>query len=353
MSSPHNRTSSALPTLSVAMATYQGEAYLRQQLDSIREQSLLPLEVVIADDQSRDATTNIVKEFAQHAPFPVRLHCNQRRLGYAENFLQAVSICKGELVAFCDQDDVWLERKLETCAQVFKDPDVHLVCHSARILYGASQLAFRFPDFNRFIALPQGSCDPLENRPGFSMVFRRDLLSVLPSVGRPKGLSGHDQWAWFLASITGKVVKLPDVLCYYRQHEANLFGVSPDYPRRKYRVMERPTRYLDLARAESEIAAFLTASTNHLDHRWKEAAEIQVKRLKKRSALHRMRYLLWQDSSVGRRMRTFLHLLFSGGYGPDPSRTTLGCKAAPKDFIMGVLGLSRQFHASGTHHPTS
>ncbi len=350
MISQQNRTSSAGPSISVAIATYQGAAYLQQQLTSIREQSLLPLEVIVADDQSQDGTTDIVEEFAQQAPFPVHLYRNESRLGYADNFLRAVSKCKGDLVAFCDQDDVWLEGKLVTCAQVFKDPKVQLVCHSAQILYDSGQLAFRFPDFSKLVVLPQGSCDPLENRPGFSMVLRRSLLSVLPSTGRPERLYGHDQWAWFLASITGSVVKMPDVLCYYRQHEANLFGVSPDHPSRKYRVVEKSTRYLDLSRAESEVAAFLAASTNSLDPRWRAAAEVQVDRLTKRSTLHRQRYFLWEDSSFVARARTFLRLLFSGGYGPDTSRTTLGPKAAPKDLVMGVLGLSRKMGTSRTRN---
>ncbi len=353
MISQQNRSPAAVPSISVAIATYQGEAYLREQLDSIQAQSVPPMEVIISDDQSEDATTHIVQEFAQQAPFPVRLLRNPARLGYAENFLRATSSCVGDLVAFCDQDDVWLERKLETCANFFEDPQVQLVCHSAQILYDESRLAFRFPDFRRLTVLPQGSCDPLENRPGFSMVIRRNLLSVLPSAGRPERLYGHDQWAWFLASLTGSVVKVPDVLCHYRQHEANLFGVSPDHPSRHFRVVETSTRYLDLARAESEVAHFLADSMNRLDQRWGRAADLQVERLQHRSTLHRMRYLLWEDPSFVKRVKTFLHLLFSGEYRPDLPRTTLGPKAAPKDFVMGVLGLSRRLSPSRVHTPLS
>ncbi|MGA8529432.1 MAG: glycosyltransferase, partial [Acidobacteriaceae bacterium] len=125
--------------ISVAMATYNGEKYIREQLDSIARQSLLPYELVVTDDGSTDGTLEMVEDFARSAPFPVKIHRNDVRLGFADNFFKAASLCEGELIAFSDQDDVWLEDKLSVCSSHFVDPDVFLVAHSAWTLLASGE----------------------------------------------------------------------------------------------------------------------------------------------------------------------------------------------------------------------
>ena len=97
--------------ISIAMATYNGEKYIKEQLQSLSNQTSLPFELVVGDDGSTDATLDILKEFCAHAPFPVRIHQNQANLGFARNFLDTARRCKGDWIAFCDQDDVWLPDK--------------------------------------------------------------------------------------------------------------------------------------------------------------------------------------------------------------------------------------------------
>ena len=92
--------------LSVAMATYNGERFLEQQLLSIARQIRLPDEMVVSDDGSNDGTIDILERFATNAPFPVRIYRNLNPLGYGDNFLKAASLCDGDLIAFSDQDDV-------------------------------------------------------------------------------------------------------------------------------------------------------------------------------------------------------------------------------------------------------
>lgn len=92
--------------ISVAMATYNGAAYLEQQLESLANQVLHPGELVVTDDGSSDGTLALIEDFARRAPFPVRLVRNEARLGYRGNFIKTSTICGCELIAFCDQDDV-------------------------------------------------------------------------------------------------------------------------------------------------------------------------------------------------------------------------------------------------------
>jgi glycosyltransferase involved in cell wall biosynthesis len=95
-----NKTASC--GVSVAMATYNGDKYISEQLESIASQSVLPAEVVITDDCSSDSTIEIIQQFASTAPFPVKLVRNAERLGYAGNFFKACRSSSQPLIAFCD-----------------------------------------------------------------------------------------------------------------------------------------------------------------------------------------------------------------------------------------------------------
>lgn len=99
--------------LSVALCTYNGARYLREQLDSIALQTRQPDEMVVCDDRSSDGSVEIVEAFAADAPFPVRLCVNEEGLGATKNFERAMGLCEGDYIALSDQDDVWLPNKLE------------------------------------------------------------------------------------------------------------------------------------------------------------------------------------------------------------------------------------------------
>ncbi len=119
--------------ISIAMATYNGAAYLEQQLESLAKQRLLPGELVVTDDGSTDGTIALIEDFARCAPFPVRIVKNEVRLGYRGNFIKNSTICGCDLIAFCDQDDVWHPEKLQEVSKAFDNPDVLLCYHNARL----------------------------------------------------------------------------------------------------------------------------------------------------------------------------------------------------------------------------
>ena len=97
--------------VSVALTTYNGAKYLREQLDSIYAQSLPPGEVVVSDDGSSDGTLSILEEY--HRTKGLIFYVNDERIGYSANFFRAISLCQGDYVALSDQDDVWFSTKLE------------------------------------------------------------------------------------------------------------------------------------------------------------------------------------------------------------------------------------------------
>src|SRR5689334_1932382 len=114
------------PRISVAVATYNGAAHIAEQLESITSQSVPPAEVLVGDDGSTDGTVEVVQRFAEGSPVPVRLTVHESRLGYAENFLRTAEQAEGDLIAFSDQDDVWMPDKLKVAADAFADEQLML-----------------------------------------------------------------------------------------------------------------------------------------------------------------------------------------------------------------------------------
>ena len=109
------------PRISVALCTYNGGRYLERQLESIALQSRMPCELIVCDDRSTDDTIAILRQFQSDAPFPVQVIQNQFRLGSTRNFDQAIGLSRGEFIALCDQDDLWLPAKLERLCDALVD----------------------------------------------------------------------------------------------------------------------------------------------------------------------------------------------------------------------------------------
>ena len=101
------------PRISIAMAAFNGEKYIREQLESFGTQTVPPNEVVISDDDSSDKTVEIIEAFKARAKFEVNLLQNEDRIGYIANFANAISQCTGDIIFISDQDDVWFPEKIQ------------------------------------------------------------------------------------------------------------------------------------------------------------------------------------------------------------------------------------------------
>ena len=211
------------------MATHNGARYLRAQLDSLARQTLLPRELVVLDDVSEDETVPLVQDFAEAAPFAVNLIRPPTRRGYARAFLEAARLCPGNLVAFCDQDDVWQPDKLARCAAEFeRRQDLSAVVHSARLIGPAGHLNSRsHPAYRRKRITTPVATPILPQLPGFAMVASRRVIDPWSIVDEPRDFADtwdHDDWTMTIASAIGSVAFLPDRLVLYRQHQANVWG---------------------------------------------------------------------------------------------------------------------------------
>lgn len=213
-------------SVSVALATFDGARHLPEQLRSLAAQRRLPYELVVRDDGSSDETVRLLQQFAEEAPFPVRVVENERRLGYAENFLAAAAMCTGELVAFCDQDDFWVDTKLEICEAEARRAGAGIVAHSGALADERLNPSGRLvPHARRRRVVTPERCDPWWDWWGFAMVFQRRLLDVADPGQRVESqfLPGrapldHDDWVSFLGCALAPVAFVPDALVLHRRH---------------------------------------------------------------------------------------------------------------------------------------
>ncbi len=218
--------------LSIAMCTYNGARYLQEQLDSIATQTRTPNELVLCDDRSSDATTEIIESFAIEAAFPVRLYVNEENLGSTKNFEKAIGLCTGDVVVLSDQDDVWYSEKLIRIEDAFSgSPRTGLVFSDAEVVdehlqplgYSLWQSVGFSRNDQELIARGK-AFDALLRRSivtGATMAFRAWLKDVVLPI--PEGWV-HDGWISLLAAALTNLSPIQDSLIKYRQHPSNQIG---------------------------------------------------------------------------------------------------------------------------------
>ena len=100
------------PLISIVLATYNGERYLKEQLDTVFQQTYSNLEIVAIDDCSSDTTVSILHHYASvHSN--MKVYVNERNMGHIKAFEKGISLSTGVFIALCDQDDIWNKHKIE------------------------------------------------------------------------------------------------------------------------------------------------------------------------------------------------------------------------------------------------
>lgn len=330
------------------MGTFNGARFLAEQLDSIRTQSRLPDEMVVCDDGSSDETQQILADFAASAPFPVRVFRNRSRLGWFANFLSAGHKCTGDLVAFCDQDDVWLAPKLARCEEVLSAADPpSLVIHSARVVDDELvPTGALHPDIRRPAMLRGRDYPTFVGGPGFAMCFERRLLGYLREPPLPSEVKlqyGHDTLLVLLAGVENGLCLLDEPLALYRRHGRNVSGFEKGPPTRLLRRRDRGDldRLLEAKEAVEDRAVIL----DWLSLR-DGAPPSRVQPLRDLESTHRRfadllgaRLEIYRPGrSAVARARSFLRLIRASGYS---TRTagSLGRNALAKDLLAATTGL--------------
>jgi glycosyltransferase involved in cell wall biosynthesis len=239
------------PRVSVALCTHNGARFVRRQLESILGGELLPDEIVVSDDASTDDTVGIVRAMADDlaaAGVTLLVLENSPALGVATNFERALRACGGELLALCDQDDVWHPDRLRVAVGHFdRRPELLLLHSDARLVDGeGAPLGLTLFDG---LGITAQEREAIHAGRGFDALLRRNLVTgattmirrELRDIAAPFPAPWvHDEWLAVIAAALGGHDCVDDELIDYRQHGANQIGVRKLTPVGRVRRLLEP-----------------------------------------------------------------------------------------------------------------
>lgn len=214
--------------VSIVMATYNGEKYLRQQLNSILEQTCQHFELIVVDDASTDETLSILNEYAA-SDDRIHVYPAENNLGLVANFERGLRLAKGEFIALSDQDDIFRKDKIEQLMNALKaHPDRDLAVSDLSLIDEEGNEIAR--SMRRYQRLKPRQGKPFRRllrsnfATGCAMMFRRRLLE--PAIPFPPDCVVHDWWLAVIASSAkgGGIYLVEEPLTAYRQHRANVLG---------------------------------------------------------------------------------------------------------------------------------
>jgi glycosyltransferase involved in cell wall biosynthesis len=210
--------------VSIALATYNGEVFIKKQLDSLLQQNYKNIEIIISDDNSSDKTVDIIKDY-QKLDSRIHIILNKNQNGFKKNFEKAIEKCIGEITFLCDQDDVWYNNKIEEHLEHYKDNNIKWVYNEVRITdefdnnIGTLREKFDgYYDKKLSVYRRSNGCCIL----GCATSYKTDALKkAIPiNILAP----GHDSWIQLVLHWK-KSYHIKKILQDYRQHSNNVFGV--------------------------------------------------------------------------------------------------------------------------------
>ncbi|RDU22807.1 glycosyltransferase family 2 protein [Anaerosacchariphilus polymeriproducens] len=224
--------------IDIILPTYNGEKYIRDQIESIIGQDYTNWNLLIRDDGSKDQTPRIIREF--HKKYPDKIHIiydNKGNLGVTYNVFELLKYAKNPYIMFCDQDDIWKVNKIRTLFEYIKkvekdNKNQPLLVHSDASIVD-SKLKMIHPSFASYIHWDKRR-DSLANLlqrnvvQGSSAVINQKLLEKVKILGNKKGLKTvhHDWWIAVVAATFGKIYYCNKALMLYRQHGNNIIGAT-------------------------------------------------------------------------------------------------------------------------------
>lgn len=219
----------------ILVAVYNGEKYLKAQLESVINQTYKEFNIIIRDDGSTDSSLDIIKEFKSLYPEKVQIIEGKPSKSAKNNFFELMNYAASDYIMFCDQDDIWLENKVELTLSKMKETEdlngktTPVLCHTDLTVvdkdlntihpsfYKMQKFDISKTTLNR--ALVQNIVT------GCTVMINKPLLNLAKGTNA-EDIIMHDWWLFLIASAFGKVevVNTPTIL--YRQHESNQLGAQ-------------------------------------------------------------------------------------------------------------------------------
>lgn len=203
--------------ISVCIATYNGEKYVEEQLLSILKQIDKDDEIIVSDDNSTDSTLKVINNINDSR---IKVFINTNEKGYTKNFENALKRASGDVIFLSDQDDVWLENKVEIILERLKSVDFVvsdniIVNENLKLLFDSHYKLFNTKKgFIRNLLLPRyvGAC----------MAFNRKVLDMCLPFPQSSELCAHDYWICLIAEFYFRTSMIYEPLILYRRHGANV-----------------------------------------------------------------------------------------------------------------------------------
>ena len=223
--------------ITIIMAVYNGQEYIREQLESLKDQTYTEWRLVIRDDRSSDKTAEIVKKFSDEVEQEVIFKVNEKPSGSAKNnFALLINDAKeSDYVMFCDQDDIWKKDKIEITFNKMKQAeerygrdfplivngDVEVIDENGNI---NADSMFEMSHINADSKLPQIL---IQNHvTGCTMMCNKKLIAGISEYASSEYIIMHDYLAALYASVFGKIEVIKKPLLSYRQHSGNSVGAK-------------------------------------------------------------------------------------------------------------------------------
>lgn len=216
------------------MCTFNGEKYLKEQLDSILSQTVKVDEIIVCDDKSTDKTIEILEEYSLHNPTVFKIFKNDVTLRSVKNFEKAISLCDSDYIFLSDQDDIWNANKVEKTVSFFEhNPDLDAFFSNAKFINDRSEVlpnnlwnsiyfnsdCIGFDEIYKYIVLKRNVVT------GATFCFKKEVKKyVLPFPELPQ--FHHDHWMAFLVSQKNKLGFILENLISYRLHDKQQVGSS-------------------------------------------------------------------------------------------------------------------------------
>ncbi len=287
--------------VSVLLASYNGEKYIREQLDSILNQTFSDLSIVISDDLSTDGTPAIIREYEEQYPGRVRSLRNSERSGSAQNnFFRLLKSEADDYIMLCDQDDVWLPDKVEVTLREMKKLEaewgeaVPLLVHGdlsvtdkeGGILHQSmaeyQKIAVYDNRFSHYLVE--------NNITGNTVMINRALLEFIADV--PKECVMHDWWLGLLASCFGRISYIDHPLVLYRQHGENQMGSKSGKEQYAERIRNQDAVRENYRKMFAQAQMFLKLYGNEISLEQREVLEHFIKLPEKNRA--EKIYTIWK-----------------------------------------------------------
>lgn len=217
--------------ISVVVSTYNGEKFLREQLDSIQMQTRKPDEVIISDDCSTDCTPKMVEEYIKDRNLNNwKIFVNEHNLGWQKNFMKATKKAKGDYIFFADQDDIWMPNKIEKMLDIMQKEDTISVLasnYASFYMEGAVDKAKNDEKMSNNGKVEKYKFDSsflYVKRPGCTYCVKKSFFDKVVSYWFEE--CPHDALVWCFACILGELYVYQEPLIHFRRHTSNASSIE-------------------------------------------------------------------------------------------------------------------------------